>query len=108
MKININLLIVLIFLTMFGGCSLYLMNRVMPDKGVTSNEFKERINKVEVKVDSISQKVDYMQNDIDSLKHITKTIQVNTDTLKKGNEVIYSEVQKTNEGFFSKLKKFFE
>lgn len=62
-----------------------------------------RLIEIEKSMTELNEKIQKISNDCDSLKQELEIVKCNTDTLKKGQAVIYNEVKKSNESFLSKL-----
>ena len=68
-----------------------------------SNNESNKIKELEKNTIELMQKIEKVSNDCDSLKKELNTVKCNTDTLKRGQAVIYNEVKKSNTSFWDRL-----
>lgn len=68
-----------------------------------SDSNNARLIELEKNTIELKKEIEKVSNDCDSLKVELDIVKCNTDTLKKGQSVIYNEVKKSNESFWSKL-----
>lgn len=62
-----------------------------------------RLKELEKSTIELKQKIQKISNDCDSLKAELDVVKCNTDTLKKGQSIIYDEVKKSNTSFWDRF-----